>query len=654
MTLIDQKLKDFFPEDILKKDLLFQFREKFNIPIYVIENLILKFKQDDIGLEDVEIINQLIKERLVDTKESLKVQAKIRDQGNLVIIDKVTAKAIIGQNQYWAELVNLGARKVRISKQLIREYPDLLEKGLWAEVKIRYLDSESSLESEFEIEKLIPIQRTNFFLEDYQNKVDEFSIYQWSCILLRSIGIEPLFLSQRRRLLFLSRLIPFVEKNYNFIELGSRGTGKSFTYRQLSSEATLVSGGKTTVANLFYNMGTRQLGLVGKRDVVAFDEVAYVDFEDKTAIQILKDYMESGSFSRGRENMRGQASMVFLGNINHDLSLIMRRSHLFEPLPKILQDMALIDRFHFYLPGWEMKKLKEKDFTKHYGLQTDYLSMAFNRLRELDYTDLLDEYFIFDKNINTRDIRAIKKTVSGLLKLLHPSGNFSKEELKIYFELATEGRKRVRTQLTKMGSFEYEDVSFEYYDKGTQQHFIPSLPEDKISRDYMLKLADPGVVYIGQILDGKEFALLKLKIKACSGSGKLLFVGDIDFKIMNLLRRTFLLIRDRKSNLHLRDKIKSRDFSVEVTLFLNQIDGDVSNAFFIALYSLLNNKSVTTGLLITEKTSIYRKSAYSTVLNAIKVKGNGGKIKILLPLANDVFVEVPNEVIIYAPCFINV
>ncbi|AZR74201.1 TIGR02688 family protein [Anoxybacter fermentans] len=656
MALIDHKVEEIFPGEFISKNLVSKFKKKLNIPVYILENLILRYQKGEMNEEEVERITQILQERMVNPKENLKVQARIRDEGSLTIIDKVTATVIRGQNKYWAELINLGAKKVTISNELIRKYPDLLENGLWAEVKIRYLNSDATKESEFEIKELTSLQRTTFDFEEFKEKVSKLANFLWFNLLLRSIGIEPFNFTKRKKLLFLARLIPFVEKNYNFIELGARGTGKSYIYRQLSSESILVSGGKTTVANLFYNMGTGQLGLVGKREVVAFDEVAYIDFKDRTAIQILKDYMESGSFSRGKEIISAEASMVFLGNINQDIQVLLQKSHLFEPLPQLMQDLALIDRFHFYLPGWEMEILKERDFTTHYGLKCDYLALAMSKLRELDFTDVIDDYFIFDKRMNARDKRAVKKTVSGFLKLLHPSGQFTKEDLKLYLDIALEGRKRIKEQLIKMGSFEYKETSFEYIDRESQRRYFPILPEACLDTGFKRRLAEPGVVYIGQILDdGHDFALLKLKVEYKPGSGRLFFNGEINQSIRNHLRKTFIIIKNRKLYLRLRQKIEQNDFYVTVTPLINQIEADISNAFFIAIYSLLTNKSVSAGLLVTEKSSIYRKPVFHYELRAIKAEGENGQIKILLPLKKDhIFVEIPREVIAEVPYFITV
>ena len=656
MAIVDHKAEEVFAGDIINKSLVKNFREKVKLPVYVLENLLSQNLERELVYEELEPLVGLVKEKLVNPKENLKIQAKIRASKTLTIIDKITAKAVMGEDKYYAKLLGLGAKKVIISNELVNKFPDILERGLWAQLSVGYLGDKATKKSEFIVKDLTPLQRTEANLPEFRKKVNQLSKFQWKYLLLRSIGIEPFNFSRRRKLLLLSRLIPFVEKNYNFIELGARETGKSFIYRQLSNESILVSGGKTTVANLFYNLGTRQVGLVGKREVVAFDEVAYVDFKDKTAIQMLKDYMESGTFSRGKEVISAEASMVFLGNINQDVHTLLHKSHLFKPLPEKMRDMALIDRFHFYLPGWEMKKLKESDFTDHYGLKTDYISMIFSQLRQQDYTHIIDEYYELDPKMNSRDKRAVRKTVSGFIKLLNPDGEVKKEELKLFLELALEGRKRVQEQLVKMGSFEYEEANFEYTDKETNRKYYPVLAEDRGTFEFKRKLARPGVVYIGQFLKkGQDFALEKMEIEMTPGSGKLFFKDDVRYSLKNNLRKTFILIKNRKSYLKLSKKMRKYDFYVSVNSLMKKVDADISNAFFICLYSLLTNKSVSSGLLVTEKSSIYRKPKFNLEVKALKAEGENGRIKTLLPLTKGrIFVEIPHNVIAEVPHFIVV
>ncbi|MCK8825992.1 BREX system Lon protease-like protein BrxL [Fuchsiella alkaliacetigena] len=653
MALINHKAKDIFPEHIIDKGLVNRLHSQLNLPMYVVENLLLDYTAEELKEKDIEEIRDSIRNKLIKHKEGRKLKAELRDGEEMTFLDKITAKSVAGKNKYWAQLLHLGVKKAVLPKEIVKKHPGLLENGIWAEVKLSYLGEEAGPDSEFKVENLLPCQEASFDLAQFKQKVAKLTDFQWLGLLLRSIGIESIDLPRRQRLLLISRLIPFVEKNYNFVELGARGTGKSYVYRQLSGESILVSGGKTTVANLFYNMGTKEIGLVGKWDVVAFDEVAYIDFKDKTAIQILKDYMESGAFSRGEEEINAEASLVFLGNINRNLRILLSNSHLFEPLPDLMRDMALIDRFHFYLPGWEMKKLKENDLTSNYGLQNSYLALALNELREMDFSEVIDEYYIFDERMDARDKRAVKKTVSGFLKLLHPHGNFDKSNLKSYLDIALEGRKRVKEQLIRLGSFEYKETTFEYQDRQTKEQYYPTLPE--LDNCFKGSLAKPGVVYIGQIIEESDFALLKLRVVAEPGQGKLIFKGEMEQEFKNQIRKTFIFLKERNLCDNLGKNVNNYNFYISIIPILRKIEADIGSAFFVALYSSLSGKSVTTGLLVTEKSSIYRDSEHTYGIRALKLEKEDGQIKTMLPLKRDnVFVEVPKEVISQVSTFITV
>ncbi|OCL28545.1 TIGR02688 family protein [Orenia metallireducens] len=638
MGLIDYKAEEICPDLIVDKGLLLKFKEQLSLPDYIIEQLIIKYNGEKTSDKEVQLIAQTIKDKIVKARDSLEVQSRIIEEGSSLVIDKVRTIFNNDKQEYQCQLSNLDIKDVIIPRKLAIKYTYLLNNSLWSEIKLKYCNEKKR----FEIEELEPLEFKDFNLEDFKERRKKFTTFQWTCLLLRSVGLEPLELSKRKKLLYLSRLIPFVEKNYNFVELGLRGTGKSYLYRQFSRESILVSGGKTTVANLFYNMGTRTIGLVGDNDVVAFDEVAYIDFKDKTAIQILKDYMESGSFSRGKEEINTDASMVFLGNINEDISMLLNRSHLFAPLPELMQDIALIDRFHFYLPGWEMDKLKDNKFTKHYGLQSSYLATALNHLRELDFTQVVDDYFLLDDKLDIRDERAIKKTLSGYIKLLHPAGDFTKEDLKLYLDIALEGRKRVKKQLIKMGSFEYKEVGFKYIDIESKEVYRTFLPEAKTGLKY--KILPPGTVYIGEVVGDDKFALLKLEIHCKAGKGKLIFRGELDQGLKKNIRKTFLIIKAKRLHGDLKEQLNNNDFYVTATPVLNEVTSDISNPFLIAIYSLLNNKSVAEGLLVTENSSFYRKYKVNQSIKTIKVEGDNGQIKILFPLKSNIFVEVPSKI----------
>ncbi len=644
MPIVDLKAQNLFAQKISHKGLLLKLQSKFNLPVYIIDGLIAKYSK---GMETKSEIEALIREKTVNSRDRFKKQREIQNLGKTEIIDKLNIRQTRGE--YLASIINLGLKDIQVSQELIEQYPELLERGMWGEIKLIYQADN------FKITKFSAEKNDDFSLEEYQNKAKKFSFIQWITLLLRTLGFASEGWPLRKKLLLLSRLIPLVEKNYNYIELGARGTGKSYVYRNLFSQAILVSGGKTTVANLFYNMGRKEIGLVGKWDVVAFDEVAYIDFKDKTAVQILKDYMESASFSRGDAEIFAEASMVFLGNINQGLEELLQKSHLFEPLPELLKDLALLDRFHFYLSGWEMDKLSEEDFTGHYGLQSQYFASALHKLRELDFTEVIDDYFEFTKEMDVRDKKSVRKTVSGFLKLLHPAGDFNREHLKSYLDLALEGRKRVKEQLIKLGAFEYKENTFSYFEVDSEQQYFPNLPESHLDNSGQRKILEPGVVYIGQIIDEEKFALLKLTIESKTGEGKLIFQNVLDQTLKRYIRKTFLYLRDQKTVYKIdREELRNNNFYLTAERVKHEVRADIGNAFIIALYSLLNNKSVSHGLLVDKRSSIYRKTDSKYGLKALKVESDG-RIRALLPLKNNkMFIEVPNEIINYAPYFIKV
>jgi len=500
----------------------------------------------------------------------------------------------------------------------------------------------------FFITDLKPIQVAAFDLDGYCAARAELTTDEWLDLLIRSIGFEPSAFERRVKLLMLMRLVPMIQRNYNLIELGPRGTGKSYVYRDLSPYAILISGGKTTVANLFYNMSTRRVGLVGMWDVVAFDEVAGISFRDRTAIQILKDYMESGSFSRGREELVAEASMVFNGNINQPVDVLVRAGTLFQPLPEDMQDMALIDRLHFYLPGWEMPKMRNEFFTDHYGFVIDYLAEALRELRRQNYTDAFDRYFSLGSDLNTRDARAVRRTVSGLVKLLHPGGDPSREELEEYLELALEGRRRVKEQLKKMGAFEYYQTSFSYIDtQAMQEHFV-GVPEEGgrqlISQDPM----PPGSVYTAALTDSDKVALHRIEVGRMSGSGRLRITGSPDRAMKDSIVTAFDYIKANKTRLGIERDVDSYDFHVQIVDLMHSKEGSQGGvAFFVALYSLLRERQVQAGLVVLGEMTIQGNILpVRSLVEPLQVIMDNGARRVLVPIGNQrQFMQVPPDIL---------
>src|SRR5215471_1424205 len=500
MTDLDQKSTQVFAGKVVRKDLVRKVKVGANVPVFVLEYLLGKYcATDDPAAIDagLRVVNNTLSANFVRPDEANKAQSMVKDKGKHTFIDKVKVRYLAEDDKHWAELVNFGHKYVHIPEHYLREYDRLLMGGVWAQVDIRhqYDEEQKGKKSPFWIEGLKPIQIATFDLDEYRQCRSQFTTDDWINLLLRSIGMEPSHFDRRLKLLFLMRLIPLCEHNYNLVELGPRGTGKSYAYQELSPYVILLTG-PTTVANLFYNMATGKMGLVGIWDAIAFDEVADLQKMPKEVITTLKTYCESGTFARGKDALSGMASIAMFGNTNQPVEVMVRSSHLFIPLPDVnREDMAFLDRIHLYIPGWEMPKMKVDFFTDHYGFIVDYLAEALRELRKHNYTELLDHSFALGAHLNARDVKAVRKTVSGLVKLVYPHGELSKEELAELTELGLEGRRRVKEQLKKMGSFEYHQTSFSFIDTETMEEKFVGVPEeggrDLISSDPLA----PGSVY---------------------------------------------------------------------------------------------------------------------------------------------------------------
>ncbi|MFC6793529.1 protease Lon-related BREX system protein BrxL [Halobaculum halobium] len=479
---VDQKALDVFSGRVVRKDLVQDIKAGANVPTYVLEYLVGQYcaTDDEQSMEEgLETVKKILSKHYVRPDEAEFVKSEVRERGRYRVIDKVTVRLDEQQDAYIGSFVNLGLSDVEINEHLVSKHPKLLGGGVWAVIDLEYLpDNANSQKSLFGIDSFKPIQVSNLDLDQLKERRREFTRDEWLDLLLQSIGYDPSSFDRREKMLFLLRCVPLVESNYNYVELGPRGTGKSYLYREISPHSILISGGKTTVAKLFLNLNTGRIGLVGRWDVVAFDEVGGLQFSDSEAVQMLKDYMESGSFSRGTEELTAQASMVYVGNIDLDVEGVLKSSHLFKPFPEDMQDLALIDRFHYYLPGWEVPKMQSSFFGDQFGFIVDYFAEFVRELRKESYGDAINEVFTFGDHLNQRDEKAVRKTVSGLLKLLHPHGEYTKEELREYLELAMEGRRRVKEQLKRMGGMEYRAVNFSYIDLETREETFVSVPEE--------------------------------------------------------------------------------------------------------------------------------------------------------------------------------
>lgn len=527
--VLDDKVNRVFAGKVVRKDLVRKVKVGANVPVFVLEYLLGKYcaSSDELAIQmGLQVVNDILAENYIRPDEATRAQSRVKEQGKHTFIDKVKVRLV--DSNYWAEVVNFGHRYVHIPDTYVRDYDRLLTGGIWAQIDMRFeYDEESRGKNPFWIQKLTPIQLATFDLEEYRRLRGEFTTDEWIDFMVRSIGYEPAEMDRRLKLLFLLRLIPLCERNFNLIELGPRGTGKSYAVQELSPYAALLTG-PTTVANLFGHMSGRQKGMVMIWDVVGFDEVADLQKMPKEVITTLKTYCESGQFQRGQEGMAGYASLAMFGNTQQPIDVMVQTGHLFAPLPDVIRDdMAFIDRLHFYLPGWEIPKMRNEHFTNHYGFVVDYLAEALRELRKYNFTEMIDRYFSLGSHLNARDRKAVRRTVSGLIKILHPHGEISEEDLAEIVGLAVEGRRRVKEQLKKMGSFEYYHTSFSYIQKDTgEEHFV-GVPEqggrDLISADPL----PPGTVYTASVSGDGTVGLFRIEVSTSTGTSKLKLTGGV-------------------------------------------------------------------------------------------------------------------------------
>jgi len=526
MDDLDRQLNDIYPGRVVRKDLTKRIREGASVPVYVLEYLLGMYcaTDDEETIEQgVERVKQILSENYVRPDEAETVKSKVRERGRFNVIDRVTVKLNERDDIYQGFLMNLNIKGLVIDDEIVRSNQKLLGGGIWCILQLEY--EAGSSPSPFIISSLKPIQMPNIDMEELFAGRAEFSRDEWMDIMLRSSGLEPTTLSIEAKWHLIARMIPLCENNYNCCELGPRSTGKSHIYKEVSPNSILVSGGKTTVANLFYNMSSRQVGLVGLYDVVAFDEVAGINFPDRDGIQIMKDYMASGSFARGKAEISAQASMVFVGNVNQSIESLVKTSHLLAPFPTAMIDTAFFDRFHAYIPGWEIPKFSPENFTNNYGFIVDYLAEWLREMRKRSYADAIDRYFSLGNNLKQRDVQAIRKTVSGLLKLLFPDGSFTKEDIRDALVYALRVRRRIKEQLKKIGGMEFYDVHFSYIDLETLEEFFVSVPEQGGSSLVSEDILNPGHLYMVSEGDKNTIGLFKLELQTIPGNGKLIRTG---------------------------------------------------------------------------------------------------------------------------------
>lgn len=522
---LNRKLRAHFDGRIVRKDLTKSIKEGANVPVYVLEFLLGQYCSSDdpsVVEEGVSHVKRILADNYVRPDEAEKIKSLLRQKGSYTVIDRIMVHLNIKNDTYEAEFSNLGIKNIPVSEEYPSKFDRLLCGGIWCIVQLEYeYIEEEKHSSPILIRKLTPIQMPHIDIEELKEGRKAFTKEEWMTILLRSVGMEADELSEREQWLLLARMLPLVENNFNLCELGPRSTGKSHLYKEISPNSILVSGGQTTVANLFYNMGIKTVGLVGLWDCVAFDEVAGIRFKDKDGIQIMKDYMASGSFARGKEEKAASASMVFVGNINQSVDVLLKTSSLFDPFPPEMgTDTAFLDRMHCYIPGWEIPKFRPHHFTNDYGFITDYLAEFIRELRKEQYGDALDKHFHLGKNLNQRDTVAVRKMVGGFLKLLYPDGEFTKEQLEEVLRISLEMRRRVKEQLKKLGGMEFYDVNFSYIDNETFGEQYVSVPEQGGGKLIPEGMCNPGQVYT--VAQGRSgmIGAFRLESEMLPGNGK--------------------------------------------------------------------------------------------------------------------------------------
>lgn len=648
------KLQSNFAGKIVRKDLTKRIKEGANVPVYVLEYLLGMYcsslDEDEIEA-GVDTVKRILAENYVRPDEAQKIIAKLRERGAYTVIDRISVHLNIREDIYEAEFSNLGIKQVPIAESYVRDYERLLCGGIWCIVQMEYYyDEADKHRSPFMIRKLTPIQMPSLDFEEVKAARAKFTDDEWIDVVLRSVGMEPVQFNKREKWLHLARLIPLVENNYNFVELGPRGTGKSHVYKEISPNSILVSGGQTTVANLFYNMGTKQVGLVGMWDCVAFDEVAGIKFKDHDGVQIMKDYMASGSFARGKEEKNAYASMVFVGNINQSVDVILKTSHLFEPFPEAMgNDTAFLDRIHCYIPGWEIPKYRPEFFTNDYGFITDYFSEIMRELRKISYADAYTHYFKLGNNLNQRDVIAVKKTVSGLVKLIHPDGRYNRENVEEILRFALEMRRRVKEQQKKIGGMEFYDVNFSYIDNDTfSEEYVP-VPEQGGSKLIPEGMSKPGHVYT---VGHSKFGMLgvyKLEMQMTAGNGKFEKTGlGTDREAKEAVDTAYRYLKANARGISGSISMTTKDYIFDVQ-DMNGIGmtKNLSLASVVAICSIALVKPVISSAVVLGDFSIGGTvMKVEELANTLQVCLDSGAKKVLLPIASAVDLgTVPAELI---------
>ena len=636
---LDALLNQHFAGKIVRKDLTKLVKEGANVPVFVLEYLLGNYcasQDEEVVAEGLQTVKRILAENFVRPDEAEKVKSLIREKGTYKVIDKVTVELNEKRDVYEANLFSLGIKGVVVPTSTVKEYEKLLVGGIWALVTLEYFFEEGQKGSPFSIRQLKPIQMPNMDMAELRERRKEFTAEQWIDVLTRSSGMEPTTLDKRVKWHLLARMLPFVESNYNMCELGPRGTGKSHIYKEVSPNSILVSGGQTTVANLFYNLARRQIGLVGVWDVVAFDEVAGIHFKDHDGVQIMKDYMASGSFVRGRGSVNASASMVFVGNIDN-VKALLKTSHLLSPFPEAMIDAAFFDRFHAYIPGWEIPKMRPEFFTNQYGFIVDYLAEFFREMRKQNFGDAINKYFRLGRDLNQRDTIAVKHTVSGLLKLLYPHEVYDKEAVRQCLEYALEARRRVKEQLKRIGGMEFFDVHLSYIDLETSEEKVVRVKEqggDSLIPDDPL---NPGSLYTVSRGSGGHLGLYRLETQVTAGNGQLKLSGfGSNTAAKESVKVGFDYFRANATQIQASVKTGDHDYHLHVVEAHNTGPSTtLTMAAFVALCSALVGKALEPQMVVLGSMSLGGNIVpVENLAESLQVAAEAGAKRLLLPMAS--------------------
>lgn len=643
---LDEKLLEHFRGYVVKKDLVRMVKVGANVPVFVLEYLIANSCSTNdeekirVGMENVK---RILAEHYVNPEESSLIHSRIREHGSYKIIDKVTVQLDPKKDKYWAQLQNSNIKDANISDDLVNQHEKMMLGGVWAIIDMEYdpLRKIGQNIYPFVVQDIKPIQLSTFDNSKFIGKRREFNNKEWLDVLLRSCGYEPSSegMTARVKMLLLSRLLPLVESNFNFIELGPRSTGKSFVFKELTPYAVLISGGQGTVAKLFVHGSSGKVGAVGQWDAICFDEATDKIFKERDAVPLMKDYMESGSFSRAGAGgeITGVASIIFNGNINQPVETVLQTSHLFSPLSdEVNNDTAFLDRIHFYLPGWEMIKFAPHHFTSNFGFSTDYFSECLKSMRKLTYTDAIERHFTLGSHLKQRDTKPVKKAVSGFIKMLHPDGNFTKEDVREYLEIALEMRRRVKEQLKRIGGMEFWDTNFSYIDKETQEEKYVGLPEEKGSHLIENTPLKPGVCYTCTS-DSEHMSLVRIEVVVTGGSGKLNVTGTNNTVVKENIKNTYQYLKaNERTILNEQHSLNNFDVTIQITNLLGaNISTGIGGAVYVGIISAIYKRNLKPGLAVLGNISVGGAIERATnFTDKVTMLSENGAKTVIVPMEN--------------------